>query len=129
VKHRVTIGTDWAQIRDRVHLVLTTNLGQWNQVMDVDEILELDAVARSEIHFANIAPMSPMSETGYSSASISFEPVYSHLAARSFNVLDLLVELVGHETRVVVELAYEPFQRGNLLLGKSSPGGLTEPGD
>jgi len=63
VDHGVAVGTNRAQVSYRVGTVLASNLGEWLQVVDVDETLADFAVAPSEIETAHAAGVAVVVDT------------------------------------------------------------------
>jgi len=48
MQHRVTVGAHWAEVSDGIHDVLTSQVGERTEVMDVDEAFNLRPVDQSK---------------------------------------------------------------------------------
>ncbi len=63
MQHRMTVRTRWAEVSVGIHDVLTTQVGERTQVMDVDESSKLRPVDQSKAKSANAATRSVMLDT------------------------------------------------------------------
>jgi len=76
MQHRVTVGAHWAEVSDGIHDVLTSQVGERTEVMDVDEAFNLRPVDQPKAKSANAAACSKMLDACPTRGRVPFVGVY-----------------------------------------------------
>ncbi len=94
MQHRMTVGTHRAEVSDGIHDVLTTQVGERTQVMDVDESFNLRPVDQSKAKSANAATRSVMLDTCPTRGRVPFVGVYGNAHDCTLSVFRASVNLI-----------------------------------
>jgi len=130
MQHRMTVGTHRAEVSDGIHDVLTTQVGERTQVMDVDESFNLRPVDQSKAKSANAATCSVMLDTCPTRGRVPFVGVYGNAHDCTLSVFRASVNLIrvgnlaGIECPKPVSLALHYWTRRRLLRLKSGPNSM-----
>jgi len=90
----MTVWTYWAEVNDGIHDVLTSQVGERTEVMDVDEAFNLRPVDQSKAKSANAAARSKMLDACPTRGRVAFVGVYGHACHCTFSIFRTSVNLI-----------------------------------
>jgi hypothetical protein len=86
VQHRVAVRADGPKVLNRIDLIVTAQIREFPQVVDIDEFVTDGAIGAGKVEAADNAVMPPIRKARVASAGVALVPVDHHSLGGSFSV-------------------------------------------